>query len=199
MKLLSFDDFPKDITDSLRRANAWQKYDDLTDTLYITSRNKEEPLTNVEKFRIYKYLIERKHSYHKVIIIPDDGKSTVDALRQMVIYERTLAEEREKQLQLYRERAEAIGVTFEQLEHMSITHGASIESCLCVLEAFLVPETKSSSLADFVEIFEDKDEEELDAATIRKQLKYEKNPMRIKQLNKMLSGMRKNRKKGKED
>ena len=44
-----------------------------------------------------------------------------------------------------------------------------------------------TSLADFVEVLEVNDEG-LSAAEIRKQLKYEKNPMRIKQLNKMLNG-----------
>lgn len=66
MKLLTFDDFPKDIADALKRAKAWQYYDDTCNRLYITSRNKEQPLTNAEKLRIAKYLVMRKHLYRRV-------------------------------------------------------------------------------------------------------------------------------------
>lgn len=67
MLLLSFEDFPKDIAEALKRANAWQKLDEPTNTLYITSRNKEQPLTNSEKIRICKYLVMKKHKYRRVV------------------------------------------------------------------------------------------------------------------------------------
>lgn len=66
-KLLTFDDFPKDIADALKRAEARQKLDEVTNTLYIISINKEQPLTNSEKIRITKYIIMRKHLYRKVV------------------------------------------------------------------------------------------------------------------------------------
>lgn len=64
--LLTYADFPKDITEALRRADAWQYLDRHTNHLIITSRNKEKPLTNAEKIRISTYLIKRKHFCRKV-------------------------------------------------------------------------------------------------------------------------------------
>lgn len=64
--LLAYKDFPKDIAEALKRADAWQSLDRHTDHLIITSRNKEEPLTNAEKIRISKYLVMRKHFCRKV-------------------------------------------------------------------------------------------------------------------------------------
>lgn len=54
--LLTYEDFPKYIVEALKRADAWQSLDRHTDHLIITSRNKEEPLTNAEKIWISKYL-----------------------------------------------------------------------------------------------------------------------------------------------
>lgn len=65
-KLITFDDFPKDIADALRRAKAWAKIEESTNTLFITSRNKEQPLTNTEKIWISEYIVMRKHWYRKV-------------------------------------------------------------------------------------------------------------------------------------
>ena len=80
MTLLTFDDFQNDIAEALKRADAWQKYDAVTNTLHIISRNKKEPLTNVEKFRICNYLIVRKHLYRKIKF--DDFVPVVDSLRE---------------------------------------------------------------------------------------------------------------------
>lgn len=66
MKLLTYDDFPKDITYALIRARAWQKLDEVSGTLTIFSRNSEHPLTNREKIRISQYLVMQKHLYKKV-------------------------------------------------------------------------------------------------------------------------------------
>ena len=71
----------------------------------------------------------------------------------------------------------------------------SIESYLCLLESLIAHTPESLSLEDFAKVINKEYEQYLSAADIRKQLKYEKNPMRIKQLNKMLCGMRKNSKK----
>ena len=78
MKILTFDEFSKDIAEALKRADAWYKYDAINDTLHITSRNKEAPLTNGEKIRICEYLIMRKHLYHKVSF--DDFEPVIDRL-----------------------------------------------------------------------------------------------------------------------
>lgn len=80
MKLLTFDDFPKDIADALRRANAWQRYEESTNTLYITSRNTERPLTKDERISILRYLVKEKHMYRKVHF--DCGEVWVDRLRK---------------------------------------------------------------------------------------------------------------------
>lgn len=64
--LLTFDDFPKDIAEALKRADAWQNLDRHENHLIITSRNLEEPLTNYEKIRISKYLVMRKHFCRKL-------------------------------------------------------------------------------------------------------------------------------------
>ena len=66
MKLLTLDDFPKDIVDALIRVRAWQKLDEVSGTLTIFSRNSEYPLSNREKIRISNYLIMQKHLYKKV-------------------------------------------------------------------------------------------------------------------------------------
>lgn len=62
----TFDDYPKRIAEWLKRADAWWKYDAATDTLNITSRNKEQPLTNSEKIKICQYLVIRHHAYKRV-------------------------------------------------------------------------------------------------------------------------------------
>ena len=118
------------------------------------------------------------------IIICPDGK--VDFEEFMKLRER-IADEREKYLDPYRERAEALGISVEELEGIAIMMGLSIETYLERLESLLSPQPQLISLADFVEVLEEEDDG-LSAAEIRKQLKYEKNPMRIKQLNKMLNG-----------
>lgn len=59
----TFDEYPKRIAEWLKRAKAWWKYDAVTNTLYINSRNEEQPLTNNEKIEICKYLVMRKHAY----------------------------------------------------------------------------------------------------------------------------------------
>lgn len=64
--LLTYEDFPKDIAEALKRADAWQNLDRHTNHLTITSRNKEDPLTEKEKLRIAKYLVMRKHLYRRV-------------------------------------------------------------------------------------------------------------------------------------
>ena len=64
--LLTFEDFPKDIADSLKRADAWQNFDRHENHLIITSRNTKDHLTNSEKIRISKYLVMRKHYCRKV-------------------------------------------------------------------------------------------------------------------------------------
>lgn len=66
MKTLTFDDFPKDIAEALKRADAWGSYSDDFTILTITSRNLEQPLTNAEKIRITKYLYRRKEHPRKV-------------------------------------------------------------------------------------------------------------------------------------
>lgn len=62
----TYDEYPKRIAEWLSRSKAWWKYDGVTDTLTITSRNKEQPLTNSEKIEICKYLVMRKHAYKRV-------------------------------------------------------------------------------------------------------------------------------------
>lgn len=62
----TYDEYPKSITEALERAKAWWKYDKITNTLYITSRNTEEPLTNSEKIKICRLLVMRKHAYKRV-------------------------------------------------------------------------------------------------------------------------------------
>lgn len=62
----TYDEYPKSIAEALKRAKAWWKYDKITNTLYIISRNTEEPLTNIEKVKIYQLLVMRKHAYKRV-------------------------------------------------------------------------------------------------------------------------------------
>lgn len=62
----TYDEYPKPLSDALKRANAWWKYNKVNDTLYITSRNKNQPLTNSEKIKICQYLVMRHHAYKKV-------------------------------------------------------------------------------------------------------------------------------------
>ena len=124
------------------------------------------------------------------VIIDDNGIPNIDILQRIEQYREILKEERKRELELYRLRAESIGITVEELEGLAIVTGVSIESYLCLLESLITPDRKYPSLEDFVEVFEEEDYG-LSAADIRKQLKYEKNPMRIKQLNKMLSGVKK--------
>ena len=138
-----------------------------------------------------------KGGFMASIIITGGGELSIDKIEEMRKFIRNrelLSEERERALEPYRLRAEAIGVTLEELKNMTVYTCMSIESQLSLLESLLEPKPTLSSLADLVEVFEEEDCG-LSAADIRKQLKYEKNPMRIKQLNKMLCGMRKNSKK----
>lgn len=118
------------------------------------------------------------------IVISGDGRVNFEEFMKL---QKQIAEEREKQLTPYRERAEALGMTLEELENMAIMSGRSIETYLEAMESLIKPTPQLTSLADFIEVLEENDEG-LSAAEIRKQLKYEKNPMRIKQLNKMLNG-----------
>lgn len=140
------------------------------------------------------------------ILMTGDGKLSVDKIEEYMkfLYDRKLLEEeRERQLAPYRLRAEALGITLEEAANMVILCGISAEDYLIRLESlvnclsdFQTP--KLPSLSDFIESYEEAYEEEdrgLSAAEIRKQLKYEKNPMRIKQLNKMLYGVSKKVKK----
>lgn len=62
----TYDEYPKRIAEWLKRANAWWRYDEVTNTLNIFSRNEERPLTNHEKLEIAKYLVMRKHAYARV-------------------------------------------------------------------------------------------------------------------------------------
>ena len=62
----TYDEYPKIIAESLKRANAWWKYNSVIDTFTITSRNKEQPLTNREKIKIAEYLVMRHHAYKRV-------------------------------------------------------------------------------------------------------------------------------------
>lgn len=128
------------------------------------------------------------------VIIPGNGIPNIDILQlqmeQMTQWRKTLEEQRKRELEKYRLRAESIGITVEELDNLAWSAGMSIESYLSLLESLLEPKPTLSSLADLVEVFEEEDCG-LSAADIRKQLKYEKNPMRIKQLNKMLYGVSK--------
>lgn len=136
------------------------------------------------------------------ILITGNGKLSIDKFEEIMkfLYDRKLlAEERERQLAPYRLRAEALGITLEEAANMAILYGISVEDYLIGLESLVnclidYQTPKLPSLSDFVESYEEAYEEEdrgLSAAEIRKQLKYEKNPMRIKQLNKMLYGVSK--------
>ena len=62
----TYDDYPKHIAEALERAKAWWKYDESTNTLRITSRNAEEPLTNSEKIEICRLLVMKNHAYKRV-------------------------------------------------------------------------------------------------------------------------------------
>lgn len=62
----TYDEYPKYIAQALERANAWWRYDKVTNTLYITSRNAKEPLANSEKIKICQLLVMRKHAYKRV-------------------------------------------------------------------------------------------------------------------------------------
>lgn len=140
------------------------------------------------------------------ILMTGDGKLSIDKFEENMkfLYDRKLlAEERERQLAPYRLRAEALGITLEEAANMAILYGISVEDYLVSLDSLVnclidYQTPKLFSLSDFVESYEEAYEEEgysLSAAEIRKQLKYEKNPMRIKQLNKMLYGVSKKVKK----
>lgn len=62
----TFDDYPKRIAEWLRRADALLEYNEDTNKLTITSRNKEQALTNNEKLHICKYLVMIHHAYKRV-------------------------------------------------------------------------------------------------------------------------------------
>lgn len=62
----TYSDYPKPIAEALERAKAWWKYDEATNTLHITSRNLEEPLSNSEKIKICQLLVMRNHAYKRV-------------------------------------------------------------------------------------------------------------------------------------
>ena len=62
----TYSDYPKPIAEALERAKAWCAYNEATNTLHITSRNAEEPLTNSEKIKIAKLVVMRKHAYKRV-------------------------------------------------------------------------------------------------------------------------------------
>jgi hypothetical protein len=62
----TFDDYTKRMAEWLTRADALLEYDETRDTLTITSRNKEQALTNNEKFHICKYLVMIHHAYKRV-------------------------------------------------------------------------------------------------------------------------------------
>ena len=136
------------------------------------------------------------------ILMTGNGKLSIDKFEEIMkfLYDRELlAEERERQLAPYRLRAEALGITLEEAANKAILYGISVEDYLIRLESlvnclsdFQTP--KLPSLSDFIEVYEEEDRG-LSVAEIRKQLKYEKNPMRIKQLNKMLYGVSKKVKK----
>lgn len=82
-------------------------------------------------------------------------------------------------------RAERLGMTLEEVEYRAFFLGVSADRYLDMLYALAEP----IQLNPFDTILElcAVEESELTDSQIRKQLKYEKNPMRIKQLNKMLS------------
>ena len=66
-KFMSFDDYPKGLAGSLKRVNAYWKYDENTDTLTIISRNKEQPpLNNREKIQLSTLIVIENHAYKKV-------------------------------------------------------------------------------------------------------------------------------------
>lgn len=62
----TYDAYPKTIAEALKRAKAWWRYDRNADILYIRSRNKAEPLTNNEKFKICQFLVMKRHAYREV-------------------------------------------------------------------------------------------------------------------------------------
>ena len=66
-KFTTYDEYPKGLADSLKRVNAYWKYDENTDTLTIFSRNKEQPpLNNREKIQLSEFLVMKNHAYRKV-------------------------------------------------------------------------------------------------------------------------------------
>ena len=86
-------------------------------------------------------------------------------------YRKLITESEEKRLASYKERAEAL------VESLKRSFDGDVFSTIPLCP----PESEITG-------------EQLTDVQIRKQLKYEKNPMRVKQLNKMLSGRRKKRK-----
>lgn len=92
-------------------------------------------------------------------------------------------------------KAERLGMTLEEVEYRAFFLGvSSADRYLDMLYALAEP----IQLNPFDTILElgAVEESELSDAQIRKQLKYEKNPMRIKQLNKMLSKKKRRNKNG---
>lgn len=63
-----YDDFPGDIANALKRADAWWYMNDVDRTLTIKSRNKEAPLTEKETVKLQTFLALRGFNYKVVFI-----------------------------------------------------------------------------------------------------------------------------------
>lgn len=105
------------------------------------------------------------------------------------------------------DRANKCGLTVDDLTRYSISLNIDLEDCMATIERLsetmrinseatrlpaLIFGTPISKLSEFCDTSDDTPN--LTDSQIRKMLKYEKNPMRIKQLNQMLSGKKKRRK-----
>ena len=93
-----------------------------------------------------------------------------------------------------KERAETLGIPLEQVQFYAACVHISTIDILETLEAF---NRCKSGIDELCNIFERNSASDpvLSDSQIRKQLKYEKNPMRVKELNKMLYGKKRNKRK----
>lgn len=117
-------------------------------------------------------------------ILSNDLRNASAFLKQIHIYQELIEERRKSELDKYADRAALLGVNIYEAEEVATKIGISIERYLSLVESLIKWSNKNG-----FNYIEDISEEPigLSDVEIRKQLKYEKNPMRIKELNKMLS------------
>lgn len=149
---------------------------------------------------------------NEIIILIGDGEHKLSSLsdffeRMELMRDEIMKAYNEEFKKDLEDRANKFGLTVDDLTRYSISLDIDLENCMAAIERLsetmrinseatrlpaLIFDTPISKLSEYYDTSDDTPN--LTDSQIRKMLKYEKNPMRIKQLNQMLSGKKKRRK-----